>query len=80
MTISANFWKTLREARINQLVHCGTERELAEFTANAEIKHRKRVSDIHGPWVGILATMEVEEDDEGLSRWFLCSHKFRIIE
>ena len=69
MNVSANFWKTMRTARVKQLIHCGTDPVRAESMAKIEITNRKRFSREYEPWAGVLATVEVEEDDEGQPRW-----------
>ncbi len=78
MNISANFWKTMRTARINQLIACGTGLKLAESAAHTEISIRKQMSEQHGPWAGIFAVLDVEEDENGFTRWCVNHDKFTI--
>jgi hypothetical protein len=78
MNISENFWKTMRTARVNQLTSCGTEPKLAETVAHFEIATRKQLSERHEPWAGILAVLDVEEDENGVARWFVRHDNFRI--
>jgi hypothetical protein len=46
--------------------------------AKIEITNRKRFSREYEPWAGVLATVEVEEDDEGQPRWLLNCRNFRV--
>lgn len=78
MNISANFWKTMRTARINQLTYCGTEPKLAESVADSEISIRKQLSERHEPWAGILGVLGVEEDENGVPDWVVSLNNFRI--
>jgi hypothetical protein len=78
MNIAANFWKTMRTARINQLTYCGTEPKLAEAAAHSEINIRKQLSERHEPWAGILAVLDVEKDENGVTRWVVRLDNFRI--
>lgn len=75
MNISEKFWETLREARVNHLLHGGFEREFAEYFADLEYRYRKQLSEKHEPWAGVVATVESEDDDEGGTHWFIvCKH------
>ncbi|NDW45277.1 hypothetical protein [Ruegeria sp. PrR005] len=75
MKISESFWKTMREARLNQLIHAGFKPEFAESFANTEDKYRKKLSENHEPWAGVVATLEFEDDEHGDTHWFIvCNH------